>query len=117
LEDIEASEKYIYFIFPKKFEFFVSYQMFSYCICNLKTLGLDPDPDSVNTDPDKYVLYIFSFTIHRRVRVRLPVLGRYQRGGEGLHQEADVRQRGAEAHLQVRHSIHLLDGITEKLTY
>ncbi len=94
----------------------------------IKNLGLDPDPESVNTDPDNYMLYIFSITIHRRVRVRLSVLGRYQRGGEGLHQEADVRQRGAEAHLQVRHSIpilkcrqpapktHLLDGVNEKLT-
>jgi hypothetical protein len=82
--------------------------MFSYCIC-IKNRGLDSDPDSVNTDPDNYILYIFSVTIHRRVRVRLPVLGRYQRGGEGLHQEADVRQRGAEAHLQVRHATFILN--------
>ncbi len=105
MKDIEASEKYIYFIFPKFFIFLSAIKCFV-SVFVIKNLGLDPDPDSVNTDPDNYaVVYIFSVTIHRRVRVRLPVLGRHQRGGEGLHQEADVRQRGAEAHLQVRHSI------------
>ena len=33
----------------------------------------------------------------RRVRVRLPVLGRHQRRGQGLHPGSDVRRRREEA--------------------